>query len=80
MSQLKNLSFTNNQITSIPEDIGKLSLLDELHLGKNEICTLPNSLNQLKKLREFWIYGNCLSELSNIGPASFPKIRETCNI
>ena len=50
---LKNLTLSKNKLTSIPEDIGKLSKLENLNLSFNLIQSVPSSFQQLKHLK--WV-------------------------
>ena len=41
------LDFEANQLTSLPAEIGQLTLLEELYLGRNKLRTLPAAIGEL---------------------------------
>jgi Leucine-rich repeat (LRR) protein len=45
------LYFDNNKLTSIPEQLGNLSSLKELHLSFNELISIPEQLGDLSGLK-----------------------------
>ena len=51
LPQLKHLNLSQNQLTSIPESIGKLGQLRSLDLSNNKLTDLPSTLRQLSKLQ-----------------------------
>jgi len=53
----------NNQLSSLPELIGNLTLLEELTLKNNKLTTVPESLGNLTSLEELWLNNNQLTTL-----------------
>lgn len=41
----------DNELTQIPQEIGKLESLRELYLGENNITSLPESIKNLQSLK-----------------------------
>ncbi len=52
-----------NQLTELPDEIGKLPLLTLLDLNCNQLIALPRELGALTQLTELYIAGNRLTEL-----------------
>ena len=50
LQSLQQLDLGENEITSLPEDFGKLSKLRELWLDTNDIKVLPKSIGGLTEL------------------------------
>jgi hypothetical protein len=48
----------DNQITTIPDVIGQLSNLKELHLPNNQITEIPEAIRSMKNLEELDLRGN----------------------
>ena len=48
---MKTLTMSKNKINMIPEDIGKMSKLENLNLSFNLLQSIPSSFQQLKHLR-----------------------------
>ena len=44
------LRASDNELTSLPESIGRLSRLRELHLRNNKLTSLPESTGELREL------------------------------
>ncbi|GLD51859.1 E3 ubiquitin-protein ligase LRSAM1 isoform X1, partial [Lates japonicus] len=62
------LDLHENKLTSLPEDIGKLALLQILNVEKNRLKALPDSIGDLRLLQTLSLKGNYLSELpSSVG-------------
>ncbi len=58
------LVLDNNQLISLPTDIGQLSRLEKLSVKENALVTVPVSIKQLQKLYVLDISANSLSELT----------------
>ncbi len=56
----------SNQITSLPDNLGKLSALKELDLKENMLNSLPENMRNLKSLKHLDIRLNPLNDLSEI--------------
>jgi len=57
------LNLSRNQLTSLPAEIGKLTLLEVLALGVNQLTSLPAEIWQLTPLRELYLDRNQLTRL-----------------
>ncbi|XP_010887998.3 E3 ubiquitin-protein ligase LRSAM1 [Esox lucius] len=65
---LKVLDLHENNLTSLPDDIGQLASLQVLNLEKNQIKSLPDSIGDLRHLQTLNVKGNCLNGLpSSVG-------------
>ena len=53
----------NNQLTSLPAEIGLLTSLRELCLRHNKLTSLPAEIGQLTSLRQLDFYGNRLTSV-----------------
>lgn len=51
LPQLKHLNLSHNQLTSIPESIGRLSQLESLDLSNNQLTSVPSPLRHLTQLK-----------------------------
>jgi Leucine-rich repeat (LRR) protein len=51
LSNLRILSLSQNQLTAIPDKIGRLSGLVELKVGNNSIGEISDRVLRLRKLR-----------------------------
>lgn len=58
-----SLGLYGRGLRALPEDIGRLSWLEELHLGENLLEALPASFTQLGSLDRLMIYSNKLKQL-----------------
>ncbi|NXT78208.1 LRSM1 ligase, partial [Zapornia atra] len=68
---LKVLDLHDNQLASLPDDIGQLTSLQVLNLERNLLRCLPQSLGDLRQLQMLNVKGNRLEEL----PASLGGLR-----
>ena len=57
------LDLSNKYLTVLPEMIGQLTELEELHLDDNQLIELPEIVGQLIKLRSLYLDENQLTEL-----------------
>jgi Leucine-rich repeat (LRR) protein len=53
----------NNQISTIPSDIGRLTNLERLDLAQNSVSAIPPEIGELRKLRHLNLRNNYLTEL-----------------
>ena len=60
---LQELLIQGNQLTSLPESIGRLSKLKILYLSVNQLTHLPKSIGQLHRLQTLYLSVNLLSSL-----------------
>ena len=64
LKHLKELTFHNNNITTVPASIGELKDLECLAgLSNNNITKLPTSIEKLRNLRELGLDGNKITTL-----------------
>jgi TonB family protein len=59
---LIRLILTNNQLRTLPREIGRLTDLTHLHLENNQLTALPLEIWRLTKLRKLDLTNNQLSE------------------
>jgi Leucine-rich repeat (LRR) protein len=52
------LSLRGNNLTYIPDELGRIPRLRVLNLSVNKICNLPFSLTKLKQLQALWLAEN----------------------
>ena len=67
------LDLTNNQLTSLPKEIGKMRSLRELRLSKNQLVALPPEIGYLESLKHLDLEDNHLYSLPD-------EIRELCEL
>lgn len=65
MYNLVSLTLSNNQITSIPDDIGRFTNLQILYMKQNLITLLPNGLFYLSNLQSLDLSCNKISYIPN---------------
>ena len=70
------LELDNNQLSSLPAEIGNLINLLQLHLSNNQLRSLPAGIGKLVNLNELNIFNNELSSL----PFEIISIKNIINI
>lgn len=60
---LRSLSLPDNQLTTLPSEIGNLTQLSSLYLPGNKITSLPPEIRNLSRLSELFLDGNQLTTL-----------------
>jgi hypothetical protein len=65
IEQWNTLHLSHNQLTELPESIGKLTKLVKLHLSDNQLTTLPNTITNLINLRYLDLNDNQLTTVPN---------------
>jgi hypothetical protein len=63
LTNLKFLSISNNELTSLPDSIGNLINLTHLSIDNNNLTSLPDSIGNLINLEMLSIYNNNLTNL-----------------
>lgn len=75
--KLESLDLSNNDIASVPEEIGNLKNLTELAMDCNSIVSLPSSIGQLSKLKVLSLKSNKISvhstQWSDKNPQPLPE-------
>jgi hypothetical protein len=69
-SHVSEINLSNNEITSLPDSIGKLKKIDQLYLSHNELVVLPETIGDLTALKYLYIDRNSLTSL----PESIGKL------
>ncbi|AAN48376.2 leucine rich repeat protein [Leptospira interrogans str. C10069] len=54
-TDVQTLDLSNNQLITLPKEIGQLKELEWLSLSKNQLKTLPKEIETLKKLEELFL-------------------------
>ena len=60
---MTELYLFNNQLTTLPPEIGQLTALTTLYLNHNQLTALPHEISQLTALTELWLDNNQLTAL-----------------
>ena len=55
---LVTLWLNNNELTSVPAELGNLLALEMLDVSENDLTTLPAEIGDLELLEQLDIYGN----------------------
>ncbi|HEX3151458.1 MAG TPA: COR domain-containing protein [Gemmataceae bacterium] len=61
--KVRRLDLSEFGVTTLPPEIGQLTVLQELNLSKNQLTTLPPEIGQLVSLRELYLGQNHLTTL-----------------
>ncbi len=61
--KITTLNFTNEQLTTLPDWIGKLKNLQMLDLSGNKFKTIPSEIWNLKNLKHLGLYNNAIEKL-----------------
>jgi len=68
-SELKNtlevINISHNHFLKLPEELGLMPSIRELHLQNNKLCQLPKDMSSLKLLHILNINSNCITEIPN---------------
>ncbi|CEI89483.1 hypothetical protein RMCBS344292_03838 [Rhizopus microsporus] len=63
LNQLTSLLLQNNNIKELPDELWKLTSLEELNLGYNKIKKIPKEVGLLINLKELYLHNNEIQEL-----------------
>ncbi|PZV08439.1 MAG: hypothetical protein DCF22_20265 [Leptolyngbya sp.] len=58
------LDLSNNQLTTLPPEIGHLDFLRSIDLSHNQLTAMPPEIGQLKFLESIDLNGNPIQDLS----------------
>ncbi|QDK79030.1 leucine-rich repeat protein [Spirosoma sp. KCTC 42546] len=72
LTNLQNLNIANNQLVSLPEELGRLTHLETLAAYNNKLTQLPASIGRLVNLRLLSLQANQLEQL----PEELGKLRK----
>jgi len=77
LSRFKSLKFLSLSDLNkpIPDDISKLTSLEELSLGRNDLTSIPEGVKKLTRLRELSLWRNNISTIS-LQPGDLPNLEE----
>ena len=65
-SGAESLDLNGNQLTTLPESIGRMTSLWSLNLGDNRLTALPESISQLENLGGLRLDGNQFATLPKV--------------
>ena len=65
------MDLSDNQLTSVPTEIGQLTSLTDLYLYGNQLTSVPAEIAQLSLLEQLWLSGNRLKSV----PAAIRELR-----
>ena len=75
LSSLERLELQDNQLSNLPNAIGKLTQLESLDIGENRLETLPESIDNLTDLDYLNLRGNRLETLpESIGNLKYLEV------
>lgn len=63
MEHLSSLRLQHNNLTTLPNELWRLTNLQELNLGFNELDQIPIQIGSLVNLRELYLHNNHLTEI-----------------
>ncbi|MCK4517565.1 leucine-rich repeat domain-containing protein [Candidatus Babeliales bacterium] len=58
IKSIKKLNLSNNELETLPNEIGLLSNLEIFNLEKNKLVSLPDTIGNLTKLNFLWLNNN----------------------
>ena len=73
---MQDLNLSKNQLTELPETIGKLTQLQTLNLSNNQLTELPEAIGKLTQLQMLNLDANQLTKL----PKSFINLESLTNL
>ena len=63
LETIRELNMTHNQLSFLPDSIGKLVNLEILYLGANQLSSLPDSIGNMTNLKRLDLTNNQLTSL-----------------
>lgn len=74
LGTMRGLILNDRDVTELPEDIGSMTMLEDLTMANNHLSRLPESISQLQNLSHIDISNNNFEELP-IVLGSLPQLR-----
>ncbi|MDJ1485817.1 hypothetical protein QNI16_35375 [Cytophagaceae bacterium YF14B1] len=77
--KVTRLSFSEANLTTLPEQLQSFSQLKSLDLSRNNLTTIPSWLSSLKELTNISLYANPILKKTELKEAMITKLITQCN-